>query len=146
MPTGIYIRTEKHKINWFKKGQIGWNKGKKGLQINPLKGKNMPKEWKAKLSSARIKIREKISGKNHPIWKADEVGFCALHAWVSRWKGKPDTCEHCGKTGLDGGQINWANIDHKYRRVLEDYIRLCVPCHRKYDIENNQYHIFGKYN
>ena len=34
-------------------------------------------------------------------------------------------------------KFEWANIDHKYRRVLEDFIRMCTSCHRKYDYENN---------
>jgi len=52
------------------------------------------------------------------------------------WKGKAKFCENCGKIGEKVGDrwnIDWANIDHKYRRVLEDYIGLCKKCHRKYD-------------
>jgi hypothetical protein len=83
--------------------------------------------------------RPNISGDKSHRWKGEEVGYRALHDWVVKWKGTPDACEMCGKTGLKGHQIQWANIDHLYRRVLEDYIRMCAFCHRKYDIEHNNY-------
>ena len=34
MPSGIYIRTEKHKVNWFPKGEKHWN-WKNGRIIHP---------------------------------------------------------------------------------------------------------------
>lgn len=73
----------------------------------------------------------------HPAWKGDKVGYAALHSWIKRRKGKPDTCVKCKTSGLKGRQIHWANIDGKYQRNLEDWIRLCALCHRRYDIENN---------
>lgn len=76
-------------------------------------------------------------GNRNANWKGDDVGYSGSHYWVSRWRGKPGTCERCGKTGLKGEQIHWANKDHKYRRVLSDYIRLCATCHPKYDKERN---------
>lgn len=66
-------------------------------------------------------------------WKGDNTGKSAIHIWVSRRKGKPSKCEKCGCT--NAMKYHWANVDHKYRRVLEDYIRLCVNCHRIYDIK-----------
>lgn len=70
-------------------------------------------------------------------WKGENVGYSGLHIWVKRYKGTPDTCEHCGKSGLfnkkNQTQIHWANKSHKYKRDLEDWIRLCVICHSKYD-------------
>ena len=48
-----------------------------------------------------------------------------------------DICEMCGKSGLKGRQIQWANIDHKYRRVLDDYIHMCAKCHGEYDRIHN---------
>ncbi len=68
-------------------------------------------------------------------WKGDDVGYDGLHQWVNRHLGKPGTCEHCGRTGLWGRQINWANKDHGYKRNLKDWLRLCVKCHKKYDKE-----------
>lgn len=72
-------------------------------------------------------------GEKNYLWKGENVGYSysGLHLWVSRWKGKPSLCEFCGT--ITAKKYEWANIDHKYRRVLEDYIRMCTPCHRKYD-------------
>ena len=66
----------------------------------------------------------------HYRWKGDNVSYSALHHWINKKLGHPFVCEHCGKSE---GRLEWANIDHTYRRVLEDWIRLCKSCHRKYD-------------
>ena len=76
-------------------------------------------------------------GEKHFAWKGNGASIGSMHDWVCRYLGKPDTCEHCGKSGLTGYKIHWANIDHAYKRVLDDYIRLCASCHRKYDYKNN---------
>lgn len=60
-----------------------------------------------------------------------QAGYRAIHLWVEIWKGKPSKCESCGTESAK--RFEWANIDHKYRRVLDDYIRMCTKCHRKYD-------------
>lgn len=64
----------------------------------------------------------------------EKPGYSAIHKWVSKWKTKPANCEHCGRSEC---RIEWANIDHTYKRVLDDYIALCVRCHLKHDKENN---------
>lgn len=66
-------------------------------------------------------------------WKGEDAKYRAIHLWVERHKGLPTTCEKCGRTNLHRQQIDWANIDHKYRRNLDDYIRICRKCHMKYD-------------
>lgn len=70
-------------------------------------------------------------------WKGENVSNVGLHQWVRRWKGAPRLCEMCGTTTAK--KFEWANIDHKYRRILDDFIRLCTSCHRKYDYEHNNY-------
>jgi hypothetical protein len=70
-------------------------------------------------------------GDDNPSWKGDNVKYCSLHQWLVRKKGKPSKCEHCGTTDIR--RYQWANIDHKYRRNVDDFIRLCIPCHKKYD-------------
>lgn len=80
-------------------------------------------------------MKQFITGLAAKNWKGDKVGYLALHAWVARCKGTPDTCEKCGKSGFKKQQIHWANIDHKYHRVLDDYIRLCAQCHVDFDKE-----------
>lgn len=74
-------------------------------------------------------------GKETHNWKGDEVGYNGIHKWIRKWKGQSITCEKCGKTNLYGKHIHWANVDHKYRRVLDDYIRMCTSCHQLYDFK-----------
>ena len=70
-----------------------------------------------------------ITGTNNKLWKGETVGYLALHEWVNKWKKKPKGCEFCGKNV----RLDAANIDHKYRRCLDDYIYLCRKCHSQYD-------------
>lgn len=71
------------------------------------------------------------SGINNPKWKED-VGYHALHQWVSYNYGKPRFCEQC-KTS-ERRMYHWANISGEYKRDRDDWLRLCVSCHKKYDL------------
>lgn len=63
-----------------------------------------------------------------------------IHTWIKRRKPKPTRCEHCRRKIGDGyKRIELANKDHKYNRNINDYMFLCTPCHRKYDIKHNGY-------
>ena len=57
-------------------------------------------------------------------------GYFGLHHWVQRKLGKPNLCLFCGKTN---GKFEWSNISGKYLQDVNDWQRLCVPCHRQYD-------------
>ncbi len=70
-------------------------------------------------------------GKEHFNWKGNKVSYPALHAWVTRHKGSPQKCEHCGTT--EQRKYEWANVSGKYKRELSDWIRLCTKCHRQFD-------------
>lgn len=120
---------------YSKPGAVPWNKGvpnsgfKKGY--TPWnKGKRLSLETRSKMSKSR-------KGVKHFAWKGDAASYSSNHMWVRSSLPKTDTCSNCGKSGLYGHKIHWANVDHKYRRVLEDYVRLCVSCHRRYDYNNN---------
>lgn len=135
------------KCYWInRKGLAPWNKDLKGIHLSPksefkkghiqldgfTKGhtpwnKGLP----VRLSpNSEFKKGDNAEEKNLN-WKGEEASYRSKHAWVRRYKGTPSKCEHCGRT--DKKKYEWANIDHKYRRKLEDYIRLCTSCHRKYD-------------
>jgi len=88
----------------------------KGNTIN--KGKNNPNFGRYDSKSSR--------------WKGNDVGYRGLHYWVERKLGKPDICEYCGKSGLKGHQIHWANKSDEYKRILTDWFRLCPKCHGAY--------------
>lgn len=72
-------------------------------------------------------------GEKNGIWKGDKVSYAGLHIWVRKWKGKPFGCGICGSQ--KNIRYHWANIDHKYRRVLDDYMSMCCSCHKKYDVK-----------
>lgn len=81
-------------------------------------------------------------GPDSPNWKGDDVGYSALHAWLRREMGTPTRCEKCGTDKV--GRYEWHNISGEYRRDTEDYIGLCVSCHRKLGYENGEYKSWNK--
>ena len=88
-----------------------------------------------KLKKKRIKaLIEKTKGSKHYAWKGESVGYHGLHLWLRREKGNPTKCSFCGKVSKNKRIIQWANVDGKYRRVLEDYIALCGSCHKLKDL------------
>lgn len=67
-------------------------------------------------------------------WKGDNVGYSALHKWISVRLAKPLGCNHCGKIR----PLDLANKSHKYKRQLSDWLWLCRKCHGKYDSGKNR--------
>lgn len=74
------------------------------------------------------------------LWINGKPTKKSIHQFIKRSFGKPSYCEICKKTQ---GNFEWANIDHKYNKKRKYWIRLCRSCHRKYDIKNNNYKLFG---
>lgn len=64
-------------------------------------------------------------------WKGELVKKSGLHDWVKKVLGKPNKCEHCGTTSAN--KFEWANKSQKYKREINDWMRLCTKCHAKYD-------------
>lgn len=77
-----------------------------------------------------------IKGEESHVWIGDDIGCSGVHNWI-RKLGQPTKCEICGRDGLTGCQIHWANKNHTYKRNREDWMRLCAKCHKKYDNEFN---------
>lgn len=66
-------------------------------------------------------------------WKGDRVGYRALHYWIEKELGKPFKCDECGTDQVPEGKkrwFDWANVSGVYLRDINDWIRLCKPCHR----------------
>lgn len=119
--------------HWWIRGLFGenarhWKGGKPKCAICGERVVNINAKYCRKCYLEKIKV-----GENIPAWKGDNVSYNGLHHWVNRWLGKPEVCEICGKSGLKGKQIHWANKSHLYKRDLGDWIRLCSSCHSKYD-------------
>lgn len=49
-------------------------------------------------------------------------------------RGRPNTCEHCGFVSDERKALDWANKSQQYKRELDDWLRLCKPCHKRYDM------------
>lgn len=69
----------------------------------------------------------------HPNWKGDNVKYRALHHWVNNKLGRPKFCENCKNSKLNHRQYHWANISGNYKRIITDWRRLCVRCHKAFD-------------
>ena len=107
----------------------------------------MPKEWAERARKGRegkmwawnkgLKEGHKgvTAGKKHYAWKGDKVGIKALHQWVKRKRGHTKNCEFCGAYVENPYKIHWANKSGEYKRDVEDWLRLCVPCHKNYDLK-----------
>lgn len=76
--------------------------------------------------------------KRLPLKNLVEKEYNTLHHWINRNFEKSDKCEYCGKDGLSGKFINWANKNGKYTKERENWIRLCRKCHYWYDIQQLQ--------
>jgi len=122
----------------FKEGRKVWNKGipcskeTKRKISETEKGKFIPENIREKMKLSHL---GKNIGKDNPNWKGDKVGYSGLHLWVQCQLGKPTKCEHCGKDGLSGRNIHWANINRKYSRKLSEWKRLCASCHKINDLK-----------
>ena len=128
MPKGTYTRTLEIREMASKKRREFFAKG----GVHPLLGKRHSQITKERMSLAKM---GKFAGKNSPWWTGDNPTYNAVHIWMRKEFGTPDTCEHCGRSGLQGRLINWANVSGKYKRDRTDWLRLCASCHKKYDLQ-----------
>ena len=86
---------------------------------------------KAAWNKGVVGLREHAS----PSWKGENAKYGAIHEWIRKKLGTPKFCECCGRT--DKKKYEWCNINHKYKRDINDWMRLCTKCHRKYDYTHN---------
>jgi len=134
-----------------KRGNVPWNKSKIGLKGHPAwnKGKHFVHSGSFKKGHKPYlvflnKERLDISGKNHFGWKGG-VSFKfhnKIHRWIERKRGKAKyyICEFCKKRQA----YEWANLEHTYKKELNDYRTLCRSCHRRWDIKYNNYNNLHK--
>ena len=98
--------------------------------------KNNPEKlsyWKGKKQPKEMVEKRILKGDKCYQWKGDEVGYRTLHKWVEKQLGQPRFCEDCGNRDLKHRQYHWANISRNYKRIITDWRRLCVKCHKAYD-------------
>lgn len=87
--------------------------------------KNKP-SWNKGKNLIGIFSDEKIG-----TWKGNKVKDKALHEWIKRRLEKPEVCQICRKS--EPKQLS--NISHLYKRDIKDFQWLCIPCHKKYDLD-----------
>ena len=97
----------------------------KGQPVNYILGHNR----RGQSLPVEDRVKHALFDEEHPNWKGDEVGYMALHQWVYARKERTGICQQCGAEGV----TEFANVSGEYRRDVEDFIELCVPCHRRYD-------------
>ncbi len=100
---GKLIQKGEHKGKEFKKGQIPWNKGKKGLYSSPKKGKKYPE----------------LSGDKHHNWKGG-ISLQYKIKKIEEIRPRPSNCEICGEQGI----ICYEH-DHK-TNAFRGWV--CSPC------------------
>lgn len=65
-----------------------------------------------------------------PWWTGDDVGYRALHTYLTKHFPKSGVCDECGKSA----KTEYALIKgRQYSRAREDYRELCHKCHAIYD-------------
>jgi len=90
------------------------------------------KEHCLKISLSKLgKKRPDMVNEKNPNWKGEDVGYTALHHWISRKYGTLKRCEDCGS--LDSKKYEWANTTGIYNRDIKNWKRLCVKCHQDRD-------------
>ena len=124
----------------YRKNQVEKRLGKN----NPFYGKTHSKEFcelqrergkkrmqgKKQTSETKIKIGIANKGKNNGQWDGDNVGYQAIHIWIRSNKPKSKYCEYCSQPTT---KLEAANISGKYKRDINDFLWLCLKCHKWYD-------------
>ncbi|KKM91612.1 hypothetical protein LCGC14_1226840 [marine sediment metagenome] len=64
-------------------------------------------------------------------WKGDDVGYSALHEWISKHKPKQEECSICNQPK----KLELSNISGEYKRDINDFWWLCRSCHKIFDKE-----------
>lgn len=72
------------------------------------------------------------TGKKSPAWKGNRVGYRGIHKWVEKELGKPMFCSNCDNKNEK--MYHWANISKEYKRDINDWLRLCPYCHKRFDL------------
>lgn len=85
-------------------------------------GKKLPEWWRKRISDGQRMEK-------HWAWKGDQASYSAIHKWLYRNKVKDEKCLFCEETK----NLQWANKSGLYKRTDDDWITLCVRCHKEYD-------------
>lgn len=65
-----------------------------------------------------------------------DKNYNKVHQYIRRNWQPADFCTQCGNT--EPRRYEWANVTGVYSKNLEDYLPMCVPCHRSFDYSDYQ--------
>lgn len=100
------------------------------------KGSRLSSDHKSAISKAHLSRAASTADERavaRKAWKRNAPGYDSLHHWVIRQLGQPTTCSHCKQSDLSGADIHWANVSGEYKKEVDDWVRLCVTCHKTFD-------------
>lgn len=115
------------------------------METNMTKAHELPAEVKPTMSREEVTANLLAWVKKNGPWNKGKKGtparkwkegkdlhYGTFHKRVAKKRGKANHCERCDVKGVR--KYEWANISGNYHDV-NDYIQLCVSCHRKFDNE-----------
>lgn len=70
------------------------------------------------------------TGKNHPLWKGENISYKHIHGWINKKYGKAFMCQLNPK---HIGFFEWANISGTYKRDRADWVMSCHSCNQRMD-------------
>lgn len=90
---------------------------------------------------------EKLSKRGHKPQNLEDMGFfikqfkgdrkeyLRIHYWAMTNTSQHMVCDHCDQLKDNNYQIHNANLSGEYRLDASDWGRLCVKCHKQYDLK-----------
>lgn len=103
--------------------------------------KSVQKSLKRSRTPIRKAAKRDQHGAKNSSWAGESVTYKGGHCRVRLHRGKPEKCEKCGVDNKSA-KLEWANVSGKYHDP-NDYIPLCIPCHRKWDNERRKANVVG---
>lgn len=107
------------RIKALNHNRVPWNKGTVGVM--------KPNSTSFK-KGQRASVATEFKRREH-VFKGTLSEYKYIHYKVGVLFGKLEQCENCGKDGLTGRKIHWANITGVYDTNRSNWRRLCVRCH-----------------
>ena len=121
---------------WWKPGRIPWNKGVHGYKVGERTGKiiicevcGTEKYFELNQLLKRPCRYCSVKCAGIAAFQEEPAVYSTIHARIKILWGKADICDFCGSTNT----VNWANKDHTYRLIREEWLKLCRKCHVNYD-------------
>jgi len=107
------------RLKYLESNKHGWlGKKHKPETIQKMTGRKRSNITKERISIARL-------GDKNGMWKDNDVGIKALHAWVRSHLKAPNFCENCNFMPPH----DLANVTGKYERDFSNWKYLCRRCH-----------------